>query len=111
LTKEELTTAIVKFESFSSQLYKIKNDGTFTEEISFMKRKSIKRKEGVDTQEVVDLQGFRDMQGLLGKYYLSECIFNVIVRIRDKFRTNKNAGRCLGSDHLEFIMLEDYLVY
>ena len=76
-----------------------------------MKRKSIKRQPGVDTVEVVDLNGFRDMQGILGKYYLSECIFNVIIRIRNRFNTNKNASKCLGPDIEEFIMLEDYLVY
>lgn len=80
-----------------------------------IEKKSMSSKPPVDFSkiEVVNLEDFREMQGILGSFYISEQIFKVMVRLRDKLSTNtQNAAAMEGTaDYENFITLEDYLVY
>ena len=71
--------------------------------------KSAKNKD--DQLMVITLDNFRDIQGELGTYYITEAIFNVMIRLRDELNTNSGNRDILGADASVFATLEDYLVY
>jgi len=51
------------------------------------------------------------MQGEFGSYYITEAIFTVMIRLRDKLNTNLINRDLLGPDASVFATIEDYLVF
>ena len=60
---------------------------------------------------VINLDNFRDIQGELGTYYITEAVFNAMIRLRDELNTNKCNREILAADASVFATIEDYLVY
>jgi hypothetical protein len=82
LSKAELQNLIGKFEAHSSLLNPRGAHGNQNNE---------------NNLEVVNIARFREMQGILGKYYLTECLFQVILKLRSKLGTNSEENiRKLG---------------
>jgi hypothetical protein len=46
----------------------------------------------------MDLEGFKELQADLGSYFMTEPMFNIILALREKLKTNKVNEMQIGND-------------